>query len=416
VQEWRVATFERLEINGCLIGGALLPTPREDADPFEGPGSHGSLVCLAFIALLLRIALCPAGMPCGCRRPLDKRLSQAFWPLEAPVDSGLLAAAFRDRRNARIFLEFVGGGKAFPLFAEGDEEAGSKNGPSTWPGVKQRKVGMVLSALCDGCIEVCHGLHGDPEWGDEGVHQEDIGGDDAVIGGQRAGALDGLDAGGDDVGRAHVMGTEEAFQSGVACELHGFEGGPAAEEVAKDRRIFVLQPLQDVRAGVFEGTGQAGGETHCVADQAPAVCDELRQGAHGGALGAEGGALVTVCEEQCELEFSIGGVIFGPARGTRVAVRGHGERIDGKEPEEIIVAQHGHAGPFIELQAHSDGLAVASRAEGLDPGVHRFRTMFKAQKLTLFSASGLEADIGFRISPVEANKGRKCFGCLWLPV
>ena len=74
-----------------------------------------------------------------------------------------LPAAFRHRRNARIFLEFVGGGKAFPLFAEGDEEAGSKHGPSPWQGIKQREVGMVLSALCDGLVEVGNGLQGDPE-------------------------------------------------------------------------------------------------------------------------------------------------------------------------------------------------------------------------------------------------------------
>jgi hypothetical protein len=82
-------------------------------------------------------------------------------------------------------LEFVGGGKAFPLCAEGDEEAGSTNGPSTWEGIHQREVGMVLRALRDGFVEVCDGLQGDPELGDEGWHEEDIGGDDAFIGGQR---------------------------------------------------------------------------------------------------------------------------------------------------------------------------------------------------------------------------------------
>ena len=35
-------------------------------------------------------------------------------------------------------------------------------------------------------VEVGNGLQGDPELGDEGVHEEDIGGDDAVIGGQRS--------------------------------------------------------------------------------------------------------------------------------------------------------------------------------------------------------------------------------------
>jgi hypothetical protein len=362
--------------------------------------------------LLLIIDLCPEGMPCGFRRPLDKRLSQELWTLEAPVDPGLLAAAFRDRRNARLFLECVGGGKAVPLCAEGDEEAGGKHSPSPWQGVKQREVGMVLGALCAGFVEVGNGLQGDPELGDEGLHEEDIGGDDAVIGGQRSGALDSLDAGRDDVGRAHVGGSEEALKGGATCALCRVERRPAAQEVAKDRGSFVLKPRQDVGKGVFQGTGQAVGQTDCVADQAPAMFDELRQGAHGGALGAERGELVAVCEEDLDLECGIGGSIFGPARGTRFAVPGHGERMDGEEHEEIIVAQRGHDGSFLEFQAHRDGLSVEARAQGLDPGVNLFRTMFEAQTLPLCSASGLEADIVLRISPVEANKGRKCFGRL----
>src|SRR5262249_10053944 len=150
--------------------------------------------------------------------------------------------------------------------------------------------------------------------------------------------------------------------------------------------------------------------------EGPAMLDELRQGAHGGALGAEGGKLVAMFEEDLDLEFGIGGVILGPARGKRFTVLGHGEWIDGKEHEEIIGAQRGHDRPFREFQAHSDGLSVEARAESLDPGINLFRAMFKTQKLSLRDASGLEADIVFRISPVEANKSRKCFGCLLLHV
>src|SRR5439155_17602787 len=167
---------------------------------------------------------------------------------------------------------------------------------------------------------------------------------------------------------------------------------------------------------VFEGTGQTVGQTDFIADQATAVLDELRQGAHSGALGAEWGELVAMFQVGFDLEFGIGGVIFGPARGKGFAVLGYGERVDGKEHEEIIVAQRRYERPFIEFQAHSDGLTVEARPEGLDPGVNRFRTMFKAQKLPLCGASGLEANIVFRISPVEANKGRKCFGYVLLHV
>jgi len=117
-----------------------------------------------------------------------------------------------------------------------------------------------------------------------------------------------------------------------------------------------------------------------------------------------------------QLLLGIGGVVFGTAGGKRFAVLGHGERMDRKEHEEIIVAQRGHDGPFIEFQAHSDRLAVETRPEGLDPGMNRLRTMCNAQKLSLYGTSGLEANSVFCISPVEANKGRKCFGYLWLHV
>src|SRR5215510_12229375 len=171
-----------------------------------------------------------------------------------------------------------------------------------------------------------------------------------------------------------------------------------------------------MREVVYERTGQAVGQTDFVADQATAVLDELRQGAHGGALGAEGGKLVAVFEEDLDLEFGIGGVIFGPARGKRFTVLGHGERIDGKEHEEIIGSQCGHDRPFREFQAHTNGLSVEARAESLDPGINLFRTMFEAQKLPLCGASGLEADIVFRISQSRPTKAANasdvcCFMC-----
>ena len=86
-----------------------------------------------------------------------------------------------------------------------------------------------------------------------------------------------------------MVGPEEALKGGATRALGGCERRPAAQEVTKERRLFLLKPLQDVWEGVFEGTGQAVGETDLVADQSLAGCDELRQDAHGGALGAEGG-------------------------------------------------------------------------------------------------------------------------------
>ena len=233
VQEWCAAAFERLKIHGFLVWHARLPTPREDANPCEGQVAHGCLVRLALITLLLVIDLRPKGMPGGFSRPLHKRLPQERRTLEAPVDPRFLATAFRDRRDARIFLEFLGRRIAVPLFAKGHEEAWGKDGTGAWQGVKQREGGMVLGAWRDGFIEVGNGRQSDAELG----------------------------------------------------HLRRFERRPVTEEVAKDRGVFVLKPLQDVGKGVFEGTGQTVGEPHFVADEAPAMCDELREGAHRRALG-----------------------------------------------------------------------------------------------------------------------------------
>ena len=101
-----------------------------------------------------------------------------------------------------------------------------------------------------------------------------------------------------------------------------------------------------------------------------------------GLWGSQGLELVTVFEEEFDLEFRVGGVVFGSAGGKRFAVLGHGERIDRKEHEEIIFAQCPHDGPFIQLKTHRDGVSVEPRAQSLDPRVDRFRAVLEDQKLS----------------------------------
>ena len=121
--------MERLEIGRLIVRGAILPTAVENADPCEGQGAHSRLVCLALVALLLVIDFGPEGMPDRFRSPFHACLSDERRTLKAPVDPGLLATAFRDRRNARIFLELLGRRIAFPLLAKGHEETRGKDRP-----------------------------------------------------------------------------------------------------------------------------------------------------------------------------------------------------------------------------------------------------------------------------------------------
>ena len=66
--------------------------------------------------------------------------------LETPAHPGFLAAAFGYRRHPRLFLQCSGGGIAFPLFAEGDEQPGRKDGSRPKEGLKQGEIGMTLGA------------------------------------------------------------------------------------------------------------------------------------------------------------------------------------------------------------------------------------------------------------------------------
>ena len=262
-----VAAFERLEIHGFIIRCAFLPTPREDADPFECQGSHGRLVRLAVVTLLLIIDLCPEGMPRGLRRPLHERVAQERRTLEAPVHPGLLATAFRDRRDARVFLELFGRGEAFPLFAEGDEEAGSKHGSGPWQGIKQREVGMAPGHAAQWLLSksamACNVTR---SWATRACTRSTLG----VMTPSSVVSAMALLMAWRRVSMTSAARTwwapEEGFQGGAAGELGGFEGWPAAEEVAKDRRIFLGKPLQDLWKVVFEHTGQAVCATDFVTD------------------------------------------------------------------------------------------------------------------------------------------------------
>ena len=341
VQEWCATAVECLEIPRFIVWRAILPTPREDADPWESQGTHGRLVRLALSALLLVVDLGPEGRSGGCRRPLHKRLAQKLGTRETPVAPGRLAAAFGHGRHPRIFVACLGRSVALSLVTTGHQETRGEDGTGAWQSLKQGEIGMLLGPWRDGVVAVSHDLQGDAELGHERVHEQGVGGDDAVIRGQGHSALDGLDAGGDHVGRVPVGGSEEALKGGAPGALDRFECRPAAQDVAKERGILILKPPQDVGTRVFQGTGQAVGAPHLVADQTPTIFDELCQGAHRRALGAEGGELGTGFEENLDLECGSGGGVFRPTRGQRFAILGHGERMDGKEPEDILVPFQG---------------------------------------------------------------------------
>ena len=165
------------------------------------------------------------------------------------------------------------------------------------------------------------------------------------------------------------MRTEEGFEGGTAGELHRLEGRPATQEVAEDRGVFLLQPVQHMREIILEGTGQAVGDPDFVTDHATAVFDELCEGAHRGALRLERLQLVAMGEQQFELEGGVRGIVFGSAGREGFAIPRQRQGIDREEDQKVILAQGGDQGALVEFETDGYGLAVEPRAQRGDPRV-----------------------------------------------
>ena len=248
---------------------------------------------------------------------------------------------------------------------------------------------MALGVLYNGVVEGVDGLQGDAELADKSLNQEGSGGDDALIGGQWGGALDGLDALVDDVGVAHMMGAEEALEGGAARQLGCFEGRPLGEEIAEDGGVFVVEPLEDVREVVLQGTGKAIREAHFVADQTAAMFDKLFEGTHRGALGLEGLEFVAMLEQELKLEFRVSGIILGMAGREGFAVLGQGQRIDGEQDEERVLTQSIDERAFVEFEAHRHRASCKPLLYSPCPRVDGLWFVFESTELLGVRADGL---------------------------
>ena len=396
-----------MEIDRFIIGRVMLPTPKDDTDPFARECPDGGLRGGALVALLLGVGMGPEGMPNRFSGPRHERVSQECGALKTPMDPGFVSTSFRHRCNASILLELIGRGVAVALFPEGDEETRGKDRAGSWSGSQSGEVGMALSAVRNGVVEGRDRVQDHAELGDEGLDQEGSGDDDTLIRGQRCGALDGVEALIDDVGVASVMSMEKTLQGGAACELCCLEGWPLGENIAEDGGVFVVKPLQDMRTIVFQGTGETIRGAHVVAHEASTMFDAWFAGTHRGALGLQGRELSAMLEQEFELELGISGVVLGVAGCEGFTVPGERERIDGKEHEAVVLSQRVDNGPLVEFATDGDRLSLAPRAPGTHPRIESFWRVRKDAEPSCLGASRLQADIVCGISPIEADECRK---------
>jgi hypothetical protein len=141
-----------------------LPTPIQDAAPWQGERPHRGLRRFPFVTLLLVRDPRPESRPDRCGGPRDARGPEALGTLEAPVAPGLRAAACGDRCAPGLCWPCGGGARAGALFAKGDAQPGGEDGPYSWERLDQGAIWMALRTRRAGMIQGRHGLPGDPEW------------------------------------------------------------------------------------------------------------------------------------------------------------------------------------------------------------------------------------------------------------
>src|SRR5262249_52855392 len=140
------------------------------------------------------------------------------------------------------------------------------------------------------------------------------------------------------------------------------------------------------------------------------MCDKLLEGPPSEAVGIERLELVPMREQQFELQCGVSGIIFRSAGGEGGTIPRNRQRIDRKEPQQVILAQGEDQRPFVEFEAESHRVAVKPCAQRGDPRIDSRGRVLKLEALPFCRASRLEAPIMFGICPVEANNSSKGVG------
>jgi hypothetical protein len=187
-------------------------------------------------------------------------------------------------------------------------------------------------------VEALNGFQRDPQLRDQGLYQEGMGEDDALVHRQGQGALDGLKPLMDSVLTSKVMLTQEPLRGAAAGELGGFERGPLTEKVTKQPRLLIGKPLENLRQMSFQGTGQSIGYADPIAHQSTTVFNPLAQGSHVGTLGHQWLEFIPVPKQQFQLELSLAGIVLGSARGKSFPISRQPHRIDRKEHKPLLLA------------------------------------------------------------------------------
>jgi hypothetical protein len=241
-----MALLKSEQITRLIVRHAVDPAAVEDADPLEGESAESGLVPHAASLASGVEGAGPEGARDGLAHPFDEGLAEEGGTLIAPVDEGLVAAAFGDGGDAGVLLDRGGVWEALTALAEGDEEACSEGSTSARQGTEEGVVGQLGGEFGDLVVEAVDGGSGGAQLREEYLDEQAVGLNGSGVGGEWHLLPDGGDAVIDGGLIADIMRAEEGGEGLAAGALDELEGGPALDEVGEDGSLFVAEPVEDL--------------------------------------------------------------------------------------------------------------------------------------------------------------------------
>ena len=94
-----------MEIGGLIVRGSILPTPIEDAEPFESKRTQDGMVFFARAFLASIVGFGPIAIDDRLPRPFHQTLAEELGRMPAPMGPDLTPAFFAHRSDPAIFLQ-----------------------------------------------------------------------------------------------------------------------------------------------------------------------------------------------------------------------------------------------------------------------------------------------------------------------
>src|SRR5262249_50007741 len=153
---------------------------------------------------------------------------------------------------------------------------------------------MIVSPLSNGLIEALNRFQGGAQLLNERLRHEGMGDEDPLVSRQGPGPFDGLKPLVDAVLTPQVMLMKELRQRATPCELGRFERRPLSQKIAKQPRLLMGEPLENLRKIMLQNIGQPIRDPNAVRHHATTMFNQLASGAHLGTLGRQWLELIPV--------------------------------------------------------------------------------------------------------------------------